>query len=89
MRKWKCDMELPSRVFFNKISAFSRESKGNAFQNPYFYVFQLPQLKFQQFLVNFVYFRMKPELEYTYSVVFQLPELKFQQCRLKFVYFSR
>ena len=44
-------------VFFAKLSAFSRESKGNAFQNQYFYVFQLPQLKYQQFLVKFVHFR--------------------------------
>ena len=57
MSKWKCDMELPSRVFFSKSSAFSRESKGNAFQNQYFYVFQLPQLKFHQILLNFINFR--------------------------------
>ena len=57
MDKWKCVMELPSRVFFAKLNAFSRENTGNAFQNQYFYVFQLPQLKFQQFLLNFVHFR--------------------------------
>ena len=44
-------------VFFAKLNVFSRESKGNAFQNQYFYVFQLPQLKFQQILFNFVNFR--------------------------------
>ena len=44
-------------VFFAKLNAFSWESKGNAFQNQYFYVFQLPQLKFQQILLNFVNFR--------------------------------
>ena len=30
--KWKCVMELPSRVFA-KLSAFGRESKGNAHTN--------------------------------------------------------
>ena len=59
MSKWKCVMELPSRVFFAKLSAFSRESKGNALQNQYVDVFQLPQLKFQQFLVTFVHFRLE------------------------------
>ena len=32
MSKWKCVMELPSRVFA-KLSAFGRESKGNARRN--------------------------------------------------------
>ena len=31
--KWKCVMELPSRVFVANISAFSLESKGNGCTN--------------------------------------------------------
>ena len=44
-------------VLFAKLNAFSTESKGNSFQNQYFYVFQLPQLQFQQFLLIVAYFR--------------------------------
>ena len=72
---------------------FSGESKENAFEHLCFYVFQLPQLKFQQLQVKIAQFSRETHLqnafEHQYLYVFQLPQPKFQQFRLTFVYFTK
>ena len=42
--------------FLSKTIDFSGESKGNAFEYKYLYVFQRPQLKFQQFRDKIAHF---------------------------------